>query len=300
MKKSLRWTVLAICFISLIVGCSKLDNKVVKHVTNQSPIVYLVNVPPEDSRYSRNPNLYWYGTDTDGYIDRYQYIVIPEEIHDFDTATIGGNIVPVIKDTIGLGLIPKLNGSIDSFFVKDIESIPPDKWNPDTVASILSKKIYNSNPYHVPVESIIVMDSIGSKESVRLFAHPDTLDFISQYIFIRAVDNDGLTSKIWKPGEKGGHIFRRFSRNNHPPETSIPWDTLGVRVYYCLLDTTGTWKGIKISWEGSDKIDYPTKQPEFLFKWELLGPFEDTLVSPDTSEPIAESSYDTLTNSRWV
>lgn len=293
MKKSLRWIVLAFCFIPLIVGCSKLKNKVVKHVTDQSPIVYLVNIPPTDSKSSTNPRIYWYGTDPDGYIIKYQYLVIPE-IVSYDS-----NGTTVERD---LGLIPKLDGYIDSFFVKDIESISPAKWNPDSIASFLSSRTYNSIPYHIFPESVIVEDSVGSEENVRLFAELDTIKWVSQYIFIRAVDNEDLTSKIWKPDQKGGNVFRRFSRNNHPPETEILWDTtLGVGVYYCLPETTATWKGIKISWEGSDPIDYPAKQPEFLYKWELLGPFEDTLeINPDTSEPIADSSYDSFTNSFWV
>lgn len=307
MRKSLRWIVLVFCFIPLIVGCSKLKNKKVVDVTKQLPIVCLVNIPPDESKYSINPRIYWYGTDPDGYIDRYQYIVIPEIMLDCEPDTSIENcdtlIRSVCNDTIDLGLIPTLDGYIDSFFVMHIENIPPDKWNSDSISAFLFGRTYNSIPnYSISPESMLVMDSVGSKESVRLFAELDTLDWVSQYIFIRAVDNDGLTSKIWKPDQKGGHVFRRFSRNNHPPETKILWDTnLGVGVYYCLPETTETWKGIEIRWEGSDPIDYPLKQPDFLFKWELLGPFADTLdVPPDTSGPIAALSYDSLTSSRWV
>lgn len=313
MRKSLRWIVLAFCFIPLIVGCSKLKNKVVKHVTNQPPIVYLVNIPPDDSKYSISPRIYWYGIDPDGYVDRYQYIVIPE-IMSYDS---NGSTVE-----IDLGLIPKLDdGSIDSLLVKCIESIPADKWNPDSIKAFLEREHYNTiDTYSISPESVIVEDSVGSEENVRLFAELDTIKWVSQYIFIRAVDNEGLTSKIWKPDQKGGNVFRRFSRNNHPPKVHIPSlegelpflsglfvsevDTLGVYLEtYCLPEITETWKGFEINWYGSDSSDYPRKQPDFLFKWELLGPFQDSSEVIDArtkNESVIDSSYDFFTNSRWI
>lgn len=42
---------------------------------NLSPIVYFVNIPPEDFSFSHNPEVYWYGSDPDGQIDYYRYLV---------------------------------------------------------------------------------------------------------------------------------------------------------------------------------------------------------------------------------
>jgi len=42
---------------------------------NQAPIVYFVNIPPEGQTFSRNPVVYWVGTDRDGQIDYFRYHV---------------------------------------------------------------------------------------------------------------------------------------------------------------------------------------------------------------------------------
>ena len=46
---------------------------------NQIPIVEFVNIPPENQRFSRNPEVYWIGTDNDGQITYYRYYVIPTD-----------------------------------------------------------------------------------------------------------------------------------------------------------------------------------------------------------------------------
>ena len=57
-------------------GCSKnLDGDT---YANEKPVVWFVNVPPEDSRSSVNPIVNWYGQDRDGQIDYYRYIVVRE------------------------------------------------------------------------------------------------------------------------------------------------------------------------------------------------------------------------------
>jgi len=43
---------------------------------NQLPRVYIVNTPPEDAQFSRNPELNWYATDIDGYIKFFRYAVV--------------------------------------------------------------------------------------------------------------------------------------------------------------------------------------------------------------------------------
>jgi len=308
MKKTVIWIVLISSLIFLAAGCSKLKNKVVKDISNQSPIVYLVNVPPDESRYSVNPRVYWFGTDPDGYITKYQYLVIPEVVFDESSDD-------------SLGLIPKVNGFIDSSFVEDIESISVDNWSPDFISSFLSSRSYSSIPdYHISADSMIVMDSVGSEENVRLFAELDTIKWVSQYIFIRAVDNEEGTSKIWKSAQQGGHVFRKFSRNNHPPKAHIPppeepipylsgyfvhqGETLGSFLEtFSLPETTETWKGFELTWLGSDSSDYPRKQPDFQFKWELMGPFENSaevIAARTTNQSVIDSSFDSTTGSRWT
>jgi hypothetical protein len=42
---------------------------------NEPPVVFFTNIPPDGEQFSRNPVVYWYGTDRDGLIDYYRYHV---------------------------------------------------------------------------------------------------------------------------------------------------------------------------------------------------------------------------------
>ncbi|UCD62961.1 MAG: hypothetical protein JSW34_09390 [Candidatus Zixiibacteriota bacterium] len=46
---------------------------------NLNPVVYFVNIPPEDFSFSHNPEVYWFGSDPDGQIDYYRYLVATAE-----------------------------------------------------------------------------------------------------------------------------------------------------------------------------------------------------------------------------
>jgi hypothetical protein len=169
-------------------------------------------------------------------------------------------------------------------------SIPPD-----SVSWVDQTTLKNMIGVHVQAEPG------GHSRNVRMYA--DTLDTIytPQYVFLRAVDNRGAVSEI---------ISRMFYRNNHRPEAFIEVsDDFSTKNHYCLKDTTVTWKGITISWSGLDTADYPEEryQPDFQFKWELLGPFESspTALTGDTTV-VADSSLDSAfiagswLPTRWV
>ncbi len=46
---------------------------------NEKPLVFFVNIPPEGQQFSRNPLVYWYGTDRDGLIDYYRIHVATDD-----------------------------------------------------------------------------------------------------------------------------------------------------------------------------------------------------------------------------
>ena len=286
MRRYLILTILVFGIALTLWGCSKLSLSG-HRLPNHIPILYLGNVPPDSSKFSANPRIYWYGMDPDGYITRYQYVVIPES----------QDSLGHIKD---LNMIPKTpDGQINSLFVKALESIPPENW----IDTLISKYLEENGFPRIPYDSMVVVDDSVTEANVRMFATIDTQVFVSQYLFVRAVDNSKGISQIWKPGAEGGSTFRRFSRNNHAPNTYIKTDKFDNRlVYYCLPETTKTWKGIEISWEGSDSVDYPRKQPDFVYKWELLGPFPESLdINPYTvASSVVDSSYDSLVENRWV
>jgi hypothetical protein len=49
-----------------------------------------------------------------------------------------------------------------------------------------------------------------------------------------------------------------------------------------LPDTTSTWNGVDISWEGGDSLDYTGAQPDFLWEIRIFGPYA---TAPDTLDP---------------
>lgn len=143
----------------------------------------------------------------------------------------------------------------------------------------------------------------GSSRNVAMFAEMNPDSFTAQYLFLRAVDNGGAVSDI---------IYKLFYRNNHRPWAIIEADSaFRASNHYCLVDTTTTWKGISISWSGKDSLDYPNPriQPDFQFKWELVGPFQSspTALTVDTMA-VVDSSLDSIyaegagkwIYSRWV
>jgi hypothetical protein len=142
----------------------------------------------------------------------------------------------------------------------------------------------------------------GHSRNVAMYAEMDPSVYTPQYLFLRAVDNAGdVSDEI---------IHRLFYRNNHRPEAFIDVDSaFAADNHYCLDDTTVTWKGISIPWSGLDTADYPDvrDQPDFQFKWELVGPFDSppTALTVDTMA-VVDSSLDStvfageLVYTRWV
>jgi hypothetical protein len=128
----------------------------------------------------------------------------------------------------------------------------------------------------------------GHQKNVRMYAEMNPDIYTPQHIFLRAVDNAGGISEI---------KTRMFWRNNHAPTCSLNVDNTFVQNnFYCLPETTQTWKGITIGWAGLDTLDYPDKrkQPDFYFKWELWGPYDDTLHLDNSVAAKVDSSLDSI------
>jgi hypothetical protein len=60
--------------LAVLYGCTSTLKGDVKE--NKAPIVQFVNIPPEGQQFSRNPVVYWFGSDPDGLIDYYRYHVV--------------------------------------------------------------------------------------------------------------------------------------------------------------------------------------------------------------------------------
>jgi|GEM_PF-1050043 len=271
------WLSLLLLVFLLMSSCGKMSRKGTSP-ENVPPEVFLVNIPPDSVNFSTLARIYWYGFDQDGYIARYQYLVI------IDTGSV----------------VPKSGGYIDSAFVKTIERVSPGDWNDSSLSRILG---INRSVMHS-------VDSAGTFGNVMLFASVDTTAYVAQYFFVRAVDNQASVSKIWKPGSPKGSDFRFFTRTNRPPRSMInygnvvnvtgnyvPPDSL-IFPEYCLPETTVDWKGVKVTWSAVDP-DYSSRsQPAFSYTWKLFGPF-DSKTAIDTTK-VYYYSWDNTSGTQWV
>jgi hypothetical protein len=257
MRKTISYFGTFLLILLILSGCGKLERKGIEPV-NAPPKVYFSNIPAEETHFSQNPKVYWYGTDLDGFVTVYQYAV-------------------VIKDSLmNMGGLEQVRS-----FLHSIQSDSASWVNQTTLSDILGVHVQASYG--------------GHQQNVRMFASMDDSIYTPQYIFLRAVDNDGDVSEV---------IYRIFYRNNHRPEAIFEVDTaFSGQTHFCLEDTTATWKGITITWKGEDLIDYPEQrnQPEFMFKWILVGPFTDepTPETVDTTKVFSYSLDSVLIAGEW-
>ncbi len=259
---------LGIFFLCLLIlsGCGKLDRKGTAPI-NAAPQVYFANIPLKSTYFSVNPKVCWFGTDIDGFITAYQYGVM------------------VTDSVVSRGGLDKVKS--------ELHQIPSD-----SASWVDQTSLKNIIGVH------ILAEPGGHTRNVKMFADMNPEIYTPQYVFLRAVDNSGDVSEV---------INRMFSRNNHRPEAFFDMDSAALAAFtakghYCLEETTVTWKGISISWSGLDTADYPDErnQPEFDFKWELVGPF-DFLPGLDVdTTAVVDSSLDSVliagqwVYSRWV
>jgi hypothetical protein len=271
------WLILlTITAVSLLIGsCTSGTPTDRVEVENHSPKIEIVNIPPDASHFTTNPQIYWFGTDVDGKIITYEYAVVPAVLlaaSGVDT-TSDSAILAYARDRISEPAAGK-------------DCRPESCWQHIDVT---------------PTES-------ANKQTIRLFADKDPSVSITQYFFVRAVDNDLARSNI---------DYRIYSRTNHPPETVIKTvpDSTG---YYDLSDTSLTYKGIYFEWKGTDKIDYPddNQDPLFEYFYQVFGPYQKedifgpvgdspyafnyALVDTTDASKLVLQSYDTLSGGVWV
>jgi hypothetical protein len=106
---------------------------------------------------------------------------------------------------------------------------------------------------------------------IPLVASPDSSVSVGQYVVLQAVDDQGSYSNI---------INRYLLRTNNRPTCLV---TVPTGPQWVLPETTATWSGIPVSWEGGDSLDYSGAQPDFLWEVRVYGPYPDSAtVHADT------------------
>lgn len=258
---------------------------------NSIPEVFIVNVPPDGAEFTGSPLIYWYGTDSDGKVVRYDYTVVLAAEVDSVAAEFPGTGSPVEKYIANM---------LNDKFLRWI-SVFVDSTEAGDFATQKNIRLYASRfPADCDTNYVQVFD-----QETRTF---DTLeipvdcisDTIPQYFFIRAIDNQDSASIV---------KYRTYKRRNHWPETSISPLFNPNGEYISLPRITETYPGIQLTWQGTDRLDFvPPSVPLIEFHWRLYGPFPRDLANPvkptlaDTlgREPVFESANPDPRLGVWV
>ncbi|HOP07964.1 MAG TPA: hypothetical protein PLF13_11815 [candidate division Zixibacteria bacterium] len=141
--------------LAILAGCTKTVDGDVN--ANQKPIVYFVNIPPEGQEFSRNPVIYWVGTDRDGLISYFRYYVAT-------AAEIGTTPLASFAETI----------PADSWIRLDVEPKGPD---PQTT-NVVSMSADLSDPVRTYIDQYVFLqafdeEGLGSDIVYRMFSRND-------------------------------------------------------------------------------------------------------------------------------
>jgi hypothetical protein len=144
----------ALLIVAAFLGCSSLEpNRTGTAISNQAPEMFIVNIPPDGAQFSRNPELRWYATDKDGFIDFFRYSVVVESL-----MTINGN--PVSPETFAAN-------ATDQQFGWDTLQVSLD--NPQSMATV---RLYANIDF--PVDSFVnqyffiqAQDDKGAKSEIK-------------------------------------------------------------------------------------------------------------------------------------
>lgn len=258
---------------------------------NRLPEVFIVNIPPDGSEFAVSPTVYWYGTDSDGQIERYDYAVVIASEVDSIAADLPGNASAVEK-YIAFVLNDQYPRWV-SVFVDSAESgeLPTQQ----DVRLFASRFPADCDTNYIIIrENGVEVDTI--EQPVDCVS-----DTIPQYFFLRAIDDQGEASQI---------KYRTYKRRNHWPETEISRRFISNVEYISLRELTATYNGIELSWGGSDRLDFvPPTVPILEYHWRIYGPFpidpnnptvKPTLADTLGRQPIYESANRDPLQGVWV
>ncbi|MEW5875670.1 MAG: hypothetical protein AB1752_10865 [Candidatus Zixiibacteriota bacterium] len=285
-KRVAGWPIGALALTALIallaIGCGRLGLEG-DPIGNQPPELIFVNIPAGGTQFGANPTIYWFGTDPDGRIVRYDYAVVPEstvqrylEEHGCAAGPSDAERFIQCADDEAFGWI--------SIFVDSTGDQLPTQERVRLYASFDTLDC-DSQVITIPTPDTVYLDTV---------AFNCVSNVIPQYMFIRAIDDLGQSSEV---------KYRSYMRDNHWPDTRISDDFRiasadSIRnAYYSLKELTVTYRGISFAYGGSDRGDYLRDEPPMEFFWRIYGPFPsrtrnlaDTLL-PDGSprEPVQSS-----------
>jgi hypothetical protein len=254
--------------VVLFGGCKKVTGT---RVDNEAPVVWFANVPPQDQQFSANPLVHWVGQDRDGQVVQYRYRVIRQT-----------TMLKAINQDTTLGIPPAdIDPTIITQYINYLTGTAPDSvWTYLTVDPQSGQ----------PQTGVIVPLVAELSDPVRVY--------VPQWVYVQAIDDRGLFSNV---------AYRRFVRNNNPPNTRILGFDSTLTPFIDAVEPGGIATGIRFMWTATDILDYPTEPPPFEFQWRLYGPFDSAtfktmenkfrrvaFVTNDARAFVQDAKWDTL------
>ncbi len=219
----------------LFSGCKKVTGT---YAENEAPVVWFANVPPQDQKFSTNPLVHWVGQDRDGQVVQYRYRIIRQT-----------TMLKAIGADTTMGIPPAdLDPSFVAQYITYLTQTAPDSvWHYLTV-----------DPQSGEPQTGVVVPLVAElSDPVRVY--------VPQWVYVQAIDDKGMMSNV---------AYRRFVRNNNPPNTRILGFDSTLTPYIDAVQPGGIATGIRLMWTASDILDYPTEPPPFEFQWRLYGPYD--------------------------
>lgn len=107
------------------------------------------------------------------------------------------------------------------------------------------------------------------KTSDTIFFSVEPGDTITEHLFcVRARDNNG---------DHSNYECRIYFRTNKPPVVRITTEVSEYDTFWCLAETTDTWKGINLTWDAED----PDNSIKFEYFWFVKNDAGDTVRKSD-------------------
>lgn len=271
-KSPYTWSLAVACALLTLYGCGTLDNSGGPG-DNIPPEVFIVSIPPDGAEFNRSPTIYWYGTDSDGQITRYDYAVVLASEVDSVAADLPGNASAVEKYIAFV-----LNNQFPRWISIFVDSVGADE-----LATQREVRLFAS-PFPFRCDSVIVrviFDPSGAPIDT-IYQEVDCVsDTVPQYFFLRATDDQGDPSQV---------KYRTYKRRNHWPETFIAQRFDQTGEYVSLKRLTATYQGIQPSWGGTDRLDFvPPAVPFLEYHWRLYGPFPIDPAAPTVRPTLADT-----------
>ncbi len=226
-NKTTRSTIILLLSAALFVaaaiylgGCTKtIDGET---YANKAPRVYFANIPPSGATFSRNPEVYWYGSDQDGLIVMYRYYIAT-------VAEMGGQTPTDFQATIADSAWTYVDVNPAEADPKTKHSIPLTADTTSPVLSFVDQWVFLQAFDH---------EGMGSEIVSRRFSRNDNppttgiLDYSSALPFVNAEQAGGVVTGIrltWQGADQ-------IDYPTDPPPFQFQWRLYGPYTQAELAD----------------------------------------------------------------